>query len=230
MPKRATFYIILTIAIGSLFIVDSLSLDRDFTNVDDYVICFALALLTATFKVRLPGLTGTISASFLFILIAIAIFTFSETVLLAGMASIVQSLWKTKRRPKVVQVAFNAAALAISSGLTYRLARVPITDDRSLIVLLGLAACIYFTANTFLISGVLSLIDNRAVLDVWRQCHLWSFPYYAAGALIASLVVTSTRTVGWKVSLLILPMMYLVYVFYRNCVERLAHNSPSPSA
>ena len=97
-------------------------------------------------------------------------------------------------------------------------------------MLLGLAACIYFTANTFLISGVLSLIDSKPLLDVWRQCHLWSFPYYAVGALIASLVVTSTRTVGWMVSLLILPMMYLVYIFYRNCVERLAHNAPSPSA
>src|SRR5712672_2109429 len=146
MPKRATTFIRLTIAIGSLFVVDSVSLDRDFTNLNDYVICFALALLTSTFKVRLPGLTGTISASFLFILIATAIFSFSETVLLAGTASIVQSLWKTKRRPKVVQVAFNAAALAISSGLAFRLARMPVTDDRSLIVLLGLAACVYFTA------------------------------------------------------------------------------------
>jgi len=220
----------LTIAVGGLFVADSLTLDRDFANLDDYAICLLLALLTATFKVRLPGLTGTISASFLFILIATAIFTFAETVLLAGAASLMQSVWKSKRRPKAVQVAFNAAALSISSGLTYRLARIPVTDDRSLIVLLGLAACIYFMANTFLISGVLALIDSKAVLNVWRQCHLWTFPYYAVGALIASLVVASTRTVGWMTSLLILPLMYLVYVFYRNCVEHLAPHAPSPSA
>ena len=230
MSKRATIFITLTIVVGSLFIVDSLTLHRDFANVDDYAICFVLALLASTFKVRLPGLTGTISASFLFILIATAIFTFSETVLLAGSASIVQSLWKTKRTPKAVQVAFNAAVLSISRSLAYRLARVPVIDDRGMIVLLGLAACVYFTANTFLVSGVLSLIGNKSVLHVWRQCHLWSFPYYAVGALIASLVVASTRTVGWLTSLLILPLMYLVYVFYRNCVEHLTQSAPSPSA
>ena len=227
MPKRASIFITLTIAVGSLFIADSVSLDRDFTNLNNYLICFALALVTATFKVRLPGLTGTISVSFLFILIATAIFSISETVLLAGSASIVQSLWKAKRRPKAVQVAFNFAVLSISGGLTYRIAHVPVIDDRSLIVLLGVAACVFFTANTLLVSGVLSLIGEKALLPVWRQCHLWSFLYYAVGALIAGLVVTSTERVGWTTSLSILPLMYLVYVFYRTCVEHLAKNEPS---
>src|SRR5258706_10925571 len=209
MPKQATIFIGLTIAIGSLFLADILTLDSDFTNLGNYSICFVLALLTSTLKVRLPGLTGTISVNFLFILISIAIFSFSETVLLAALACVVQCLWKTKRRPKAIQVLFNVAVLSISSGLTYRLAHVPVHDDRSLTVLLGLATCVYFTVNTLLISGVLSLIEKKTLVVVWRQCYLWSFPYYAVGALIAGLVVISTRSVGWTTSLLILPLMYL---------------------
>jgi len=230
MPKHAITFIGLTIAVGSLFIADSLSLDRDFTNLSNYLICFVLALLTSTLKVRLPGLTGTISVNFLFILISTAIFSFSETVLLAAVGSVVQCMWNTKRRPKALQVAFNVAVLSISSGLTYRLAHIPVTDERSLTVLLGLATFCYFAANTLLVSGVLSLIESKTLLHVWRQCYLWSFPYYAVGALVAGLVVLSTRAVGWRTSLLILPLMYLVYAFYRTCVEHLAHNTPRTSS
>ena len=227
MSKHATTYIALTLTVGSLFLGDSLSFDSDFTNLGNYLICFVLALLTSTLKVRLPGLTGTISVNFLFILISVALFSFSETVLLAALGGIVQCLWKTKRRPKPIQVAFNVAVLSISSGLTYRLAHVPVHDDRSLIVLLGLATCVYFTVNTLLISGVLSLMEKKTLVQVWRQCYLWSFPYYAVGALIAAFVVFSTQSVGWMTSLLILPLMYLVYVFYQTCVEHLGHNAPS---
>jgi hypothetical protein len=36
-----------------------------------------------------------------------------------------------------------------------------------------------------------------------------------AGAVIAGAIVFSNRTVGWKPAVLMLPMMYLVYSYYR---------------
>jgi len=84
------------------------------------------------------------------------------------------------------------------------------------------AAAFYFTADTMLISGVLALVQGKSLFTIWQQCYLWSFPYYLAGAAIAGLVVTTNRAAGWAVSLSILPLMCLVYVFYRICVARIA--------
>jgi len=64
-------------------------------------------------------------------------------------------------------------------------------------------------------SLVLSLVEKQALGQVWRQCYLWSFPYYLAGAAIASAIVFSGRTVGWKPALLMLPVMYMIFSYYR---------------
>ncbi len=82
-------------------------------------------------------------------------------------------------------------------------------------------SCIYFLSNTGMVSLVLALIEKQSVAKVWRQCYLWSFPYYLIGAGIAGAVTLSSRTVGWQTSaLLILPLMYLVYSYYRLYLSR----------
>jgi hypothetical protein len=57
---------------------------------------------------------------------------------------------------------------------------------------------------------------------LWRDCYFWSFPYYLVGSAIAGLVTVSSRAIGWHGSLLVLPLMYLVYTFYRLYLERVA--------
>jgi hypothetical protein len=224
MSKRATIFVGLTIAVGAAFLVDAIGWQSSFRDLTAYVCYFALALLTSSLKVRLPGIRGTISLNFLFVLISTAVFSFTETVLLASVACIVQCMWKTKSRPKLIQVAFNVATLAISSGISYRLAHA-IADQRenNLLVLLALSACFYFMANTLLVSGVLSLLEAKPLINVWKQCYLWSFPYYLVGAVIAGLIVACGQTMGWAMPLCILPLMFMVYTFYRTCVSRLAH-------
>jgi len=223
MSKRATTYIGLTVATGTAFLATALALDGRFPDLFAYVCYFALALLTSSWKVRLPGITSTISVNFLFVLISIAAFSFAETVLLAGTACVVQCLWRPRTQPKLIQVAFNVSTLAISSGLAYRAAHgIADKSGNGLPVLLALAACFYFTANTLLVSGVLSLVENKPLLDIWRQCYLWSFPYYLVGAAIAASIVFCGRTSGWAVPLLIMPLMWMIFLFYRTCIQRLA--------
>ena len=38
---------------------------------------------------------------------------------------------------------------------------------------------------------------------------------------LAGLVASTTRTVGWGASLAVLPLSYLVYLFYRICTDRI---------
>ena len=226
MTEKTRFFVGLTIASGVCLVAYCLAGEARVVPSSAYLVAVLLALLAATLKVHLPGITGTISVNFLFILIAIAVFTFAETVLLASAACIVQCLWRPRSRPRLVQVSFNVATLAISSGAAYRLSHFFAGRPAAhLGVLLAVAASFYFTADTLLISGVLSLVQGKSLFAVWQQCYLWSFPYYLAGAAIAALAVETDRALGWVMSLLILPLMYLVYVFYRICVERLAGTS-----
>jgi hypothetical protein len=90
-------------------------------------------------------------------------------------------------------------------------------------LMLTTAATVYFFANTLLISGVISLLEERSLFQIWRQCHLWTFPYFLAGGAIAGLISTASRSVGWQLPLLSLPLMYFVYKFYQLYVQHLSH-------
>jgi hypothetical protein len=228
MPRRAILFIGAIISAGILLTIDSLMGESRSAHLLPFLVCNVLSMLTSTFKVRLPGLTGTISVNFVFILIAIAAFSYSEAILLAGFSGLVQCVWNAKSRPKPLQVAFNMASLALSSGLAYRASHALIGKDSSnLAMLLAVASCFYFTMNTLLVSTVLALLQNKPVKQIWLRCYLWTFPYYLAGALLSGMIVSSSITLGWTKSFLILPLMYLIYLFYKTCVEHLARNSQS---
>jgi len=179
-------------------------------------------LLASTWKVKLPGFTGTISGNFLFVLIGISAFSFAETMTLAAASALVQSFWRADKKPLPVQVGFNMAVLAASAGTAWLVAQgiSKFFAPHSLIVLLVPSACVYFLANTGLVSGVIALVEQKPFPAVWRQCHGWSFPYYVLGAGLAALISVSGRTAGWNLSLLIVPAMYLVYSYYRFYVEQ----------
>lgn len=226
MSKKAQLFVGLTIVSGVCLVAYCLAGEAGVVPSSAYLVAVLLALGASTLKVHLPGITGTISINFLFILVAIAIFSFSETVLLASAAGIVQCLWRPKNRPRVVQVSFNVATLALSSGASYRLSHLFAGSPAlHLGVLLSIAASFYFTADTLLVSGVLSLVQGKSLFAVWQQCYLWSFPYYLAGAALAALAVEADREFGWVMALLIVPPMCLVYAFYRICVGRVGGGS-----
>ena len=230
MNKRAQFFVGLTIASGACLVAYCLAEEAVIVPSSAYLVAIFLALLASTLKVHLPGITGTISVNFLLILIAVAVFTFAETVLLASAACILQCLWRPRSRPRVVQVSFNVATLAISSGASYRISHgFAGSPAGHLALLMALASTVYFVSDTLLVSGVLSLVQDKSLSAVWQQCYLWSFPYYLAGAAIAGLTVATGQSAGWFVALLILPVMYLVYVFYRICVERAGVRSTEPA-
>jgi hypothetical protein len=169
-------------------------------------------------KVRLPGLHGTISVNFVFILMALTQFSLAETLTIAFAATLVQSLWRPKTRPRIAQVLFNTSTVLISTALAYAAARAVPGQDHPFIALAP-AATIFFVMNTGMISLVLALVSKSTLAAVWKQCHLWAFPYYLVGAAIAAAIAQSSLTVGWRFSLLALPVMYLIYAYYKLCVS-----------
>ncbi len=225
MTRLAKIYIGSTIAAGLGLLAGCLLRHWQFGDPARYALYIVLAAFGSTLKVRLPKIQGTISLQFLFVLLAVAQLTLCETLILGCLSTLMQSVWRARTRPRLVQVLFNVAALAISTAAAYTGSHA-LAHQNNLPALLASAACIYYLGNAGLVSLVLSLVSQRPFYEVWRQCYLWTFPYYLIGAGIAGVVSMSGSIAGWKPALLVLPVMYLVHWYYRLYV---AQQAPQPS-
>jgi len=221
MPTLAKAYIamIAAIAAGVLALVTSRWNPQNLRN---FVVFFALAMLASAMKVRLPGFKTTISSNFAFILAGIALFSFGETVLIGLGGALVQSLWKTQTRPKLVQVLFNAACLTVCTAAAFWTSHnVPaLLGLNSMAAMMVLGACVYVALNTGLVSMVISLAEGRPLRELWSSCYEWTFPYFVLGAAVGGLASAAGRGTNLGVALLVVPLMYFVYVYYRMRIMR----------
>ncbi len=187
-------------------------------------LCYLLlTLLASGLKVNLPGITGTMSVIFLFILIGISELSLSETLLMTCLGTLIQCFWQAKMRPKPVQVVFNLSSMASAAAASYyvyhwgRLQAL----THGLPLLLVATATTFFLTNTIPVACVISLTEKKSLRKVWSECYFWSFPYYLVGAAVAGLVSLVNQRVGWQTSLLVLPIVYWIYRSYRLYLGRL---------
>ena len=182
-----------------------------------------VALGASLFKVRLPGIQATMSANFLFILVGILDLSYPETLLMGCLGGLVQSLWQSKPRPHLIQILFNFANLALSISLAHAVFHSQLAYKLGLRwpLLLAAASTTYFAMNTMSVSGIIAMTERRNPILVWKECYLWSFPYYLLGALIAGGVSIINRSLGWQVAILVLPVVYWIYRSYRTYLDRL---------
>ncbi len=190
-------------------------------NIAEFICYLCIAILASRLKVNLPGITGTLSVNFLFVLIGILELSFTETLILGAISMLAQCLYPY--RAKALQVAFNVCASSISTALAYiafhhRLTNLVI-DSRP--VLLGLSATVYFIANAGSIAAAISLIERRPVSRILVDSYFWSFPYYLVGAGIAGGIAWLNERFNWETSLLVLPAVYLIYRSYRLYLGKL---------
>jgi len=179
-----------------------------------------LALAASRLKVNLPGITGTMSVNFLFLLLGVLELSLSDAMVLGCAAVWVQCLGD---RPIPLQVAFNVCSTALAIAGTfatyhYSLSRYPMGNPTTL---LFLATCVYFVANTLPVAAVISLIERRSLRKIWSDSYLWSFPYYLMGAGVAGMMSWLRGFTDWQTSLLTLPVAYLIYRSYRLYLGKL---------
>src|SRR5689334_23129206 len=71
-----------------------------------------LTVLASCLKVRLPGITGTMSVLFFFLLIGIVDLGLPETLVIGTVGVLAQSFWHAKVRPRAIQLAFGVANIS----------------------------------------------------------------------------------------------------------------------
>lgn len=183
---------------------------------------FVMAALAAGLRVSLPTVSGTLSINFLFILIGLIHLTRAELVVLAGGAAIIQCLWAYDRSPTAVKVLFNLSVAVISvhlATLTYW--AMPsgdtVTDETFKLIP---AALVLFLSSTIPVSIAIAWTEGRRVIGTWKECSLWSLPYSVAGAAVAGCFATLSHRIGWQLSLLVLPVVYLITRSYQLHIAR----------
>ena len=209
-----------TIGLGALFLGLFPFHSTDFLK----FLCHAtLAVLAACFRVSLPTITGTLTINFLFILVGIVELSLSETLFIASLMTGLQCALAQDRRPTWLKGLFNVAVVSIATIATYAVYANPYfaNSDISPTVLLVTAAFVLYVMTTLPVAMAIALTERQSVVRTWRECSLWSGPYYLAGAAVAILFTTTTRMLGWQMALLIMPVLYLITRSYQLYMGRL---------
>ena len=107
MPVGAKVFISLVIIVGTAVLVYG-AVHQSSKNIAEFICYLGIAILASRLKVNLPGITGTMSVNFLFILLGILELSFSETLTLGCLSILIQSLYPD--RPKAIQVSFNVCS------------------------------------------------------------------------------------------------------------------------
>ncbi len=181
-------------------------------------LCLGLALVGATFKAQVPGMTGTISPSVVPVLYALGKMKWQEAIVIAAIAGMAQCMWRAKRRPSNLQIAFNGGNLALSSGVAYAVSHSVAAFAPLLLFLV--ASIVYQVLDTLAVSAILSLLEERPLRGLWRNCHLWSFPYILAGGAFAAIWARSGVPAGFATMTIGAILLYLMHTFYQEIVAR----------
>ncbi len=221
MPLRAKLYISLIIVAGSAACGTGLT-HWNRANLIQFACYILIGALASGLKVNLPAITGTMSVNSLFILISIVQLPQGETMIIGMVGILIQCLWKPRSRPKLVRIAFSLAATAIAIGVSYLVLDSAVFHHKGMSLLQVLAtACAYFLVNTGLVAAVIALTEQKPVTKIWKDCYFWCFPYYLGGAGIACIANLLEQTLDWQASVVLIPVVYLIYRSYKLYLERL---------
>jgi hypothetical protein len=217
VKKSAQIFIALVILSGFAVLAQAVLHAQSVDHVR-FVSFLLVACLAARLKVKLPGLTGSMSVNLPFILVAVAEMSASEALAVACFSTFVQCLPRATQKFNTVQAIFNFCNMALAVGATRLMFGHPALNDMvgSHGLLLALAAGGFFVVNTVPVAFVISLTEAKNALKVWGDIFQLSFPYFVASAAIAGLVLTATAKIGWQVPLFVLPVMFGVFHSYKR--------------
>ncbi len=222
MSRKAKAYIILTATLGVLVLQHAPAAVRP-AGALRFLGYLAGAVLTSQLKVRLPGIAGSLSVHFFFIMMAVLDLDIRQALMIACAGTLGQMLWHARRRPRPRQVVFNLASVTVAASCAFNTYHWPLLRafDASPPVPLIAATVVFFLLNTLAVAGVLALTEDQGFWRCWRQNFLWTAAQYMALAALAGLVHVVDQRTGWEITLLLVPVIYLVYRSYDLYLSRL---------
>src|SRR5258708_38584173 len=113
MTRKAKLFISFVITVGGFILANEMDLWES-PDILRYLCYLILAVLSSRLKVNLPGIAGTMSLFFIFVLFGIMRLTLPETMLIGCAATLAQCVWYNRSRPRLYQVLFNVGSMALA--------------------------------------------------------------------------------------------------------------------
>ncbi len=222
MPFKARLFIGITAAAGVVVALQAFAHCHSIEPIR-FICYLAIALMASRLKVRLPGIDGTMSVNFLFVLLGVLELSLAETLLIGCAAGLAQCLWTPSQSNRTAKIIFNVFSMMANSVAASYWAYHWVGErlGHNVPLSLAVAASAYFIANTLLVTTIVVLTEGKSFRKIWAECYFWSFPYYQAGAAVVGLVFYVNRTFGWQLSLLMAPVVYWIYRSYHLYLGKL---------
>jgi hypothetical protein len=219
MPKSfsARMFVALIVILGLVVFGGAVLNVRSVPTVR-FVAFLLAACLAARLKIKLPGLTGTMSVNLPFILMAAVEMNGAEALAVGFVSTFVQCLPRGKQKFSLVQTAFNCSTISLAVAVARLIDASPSVAllVHSPALRLAIAAAGYALANTVPVAIVIGLTEGVNTLRTWIEMLQLSFPYLVASAGVAGLSLTMGQGIGWQAPLVVLPVMVGIFQSYRR--------------
>ncbi len=186
-----------------------------------FLVYVAALLLSSRMKVSLLKTDGTLSVSFLFILLAVLQLSPLQSMGIAAISVFAQCRIQVKQLFSLVQAGFNIANAVNATALCILAYTAVLRAHGGAAPALAVGAIVYFAANTLPVATVIGWVSGKPPLSLWRNDFFWFFPFYLVGAGLAILAHFLSRRYGWATALLVLPAAYIVYRSYNSQIARI---------
>jgi hypothetical protein len=215
-PTSAKLYLALIMALG-LWVLGFAIANAHAISFARFAAFLLVACLAARLKVKLPGITGTMSVNLPFILVATAEMSLVEALLVGCTSNLVQCLPRGEQKFNALRAAFNFCVMALAVWVTRWVYSWPALAGYvgSASLRLGIATLGFYLTNTVLVAVVICLTEGKNPWRIWLGMVQLSFPYYVASAGVAGVALTLAIRVGWQVPVVILPIMLGIFYSYR---------------
>lgn len=217
MTQSTKLYITAVLGLGSLALGASV-LNLSVAEPALFALLAILATLGGALKMRVPGVDGNISLSFLPMILSGVLLSLPETILLTVAATLVQGTVGVKKR-KAIQIAFNCSALSLSIAFGSFLGLL-VSGQNVPLVRLALVGAGFYILNSILVTTVIGLVGNKPLLSIWDECFRVYLPYFAAGLACALMAFTGStaderRSLQYP-GIAVLPLMLLARHYFKT--------------
>jgi signal transduction histidine kinase/CheY-like chemotaxis protein len=184
-------------------------------------------VITSHITVPLPGVNGRITVSETFIFLTMLLYGGSAAILLAAVDGFCSSRLISR---KPITLGYNAAQLAVSTGITVLVLRlffgnvVNLTHGDFSVVFI-VAVCIMgfvqHICNSLLASIAQALKHGQSIWRVWGKYCLWPSITYFAGASVAVITAKLVGMFGPYAIIATTPIIGSIYLTYRTYLKNI---------
>jgi hypothetical protein len=189
------------------------------------------AAVSSRLKVKLPGMTSSMSGNLPVILLGVTQLGLFASLLVAVTAAVAQS-YSGGNKTKPIQFVFNACTLLNAAGVAYLVyhSQIFAAHATAHTMSLVLAAATYFLANTAPVASIIGLTEGGNPFALWHKVFLWSFPNYVIGAGLTAIATAFGTVSGLATMATLLAVLFAVYQSYKMYVSRAEQTQPRAMA